>query len=146
MVISVVSTGAPLEYLGVNSARSGKTFSPRQAAYRAEKVSPLGTEPAPSEVEGALGRDDGESRYAIAPAHGARSARQDAQWPAPNWRGSGGRAWQAATETRQRGRNGQSGIGSIRLGGMPSIGVMRRAPLVGPWPSTRGVEPMRPSV
>ena len=35
-------------------------------------------------------------------------ARQDAQWPAPNWRGCGGRAWQAATETRQRGRNGQS--------------------------------------
>src|SRR5260370_21795096 len=66
MVISVVSTGAPLEYLGVNSARSGKTFSPRQAAYRGEKVAPLGPEPAPSEVEGTLGRDDGESPYAIA--------------------------------------------------------------------------------
>ena len=26
------------------------------------------------------------------PAHGARSARQDAQWPAPNWRGAGGPA------------------------------------------------------
>src|SRR5262249_33271962 len=36
-------------------------------------------------------------------AHGARSAKQDAQWPAPNWRGTGGRARQAATETRQRG-------------------------------------------
>src|SRR5216683_5879784 len=31
-----------------------------------EKVSPLGTELAPSEVEGALGRDDGKSPHAIA--------------------------------------------------------------------------------
>ncbi len=51
-------------------------------------------------------------------------------------------AWQAPTETRQRGRKGQSGMGSIRLGGMPSMGVSRRPPV----PSTLGVEPMRPSV
>jgi hypothetical protein len=29
MATAVVSTGAPLEYLGVNSTRSGETCSPR---------------------------------------------------------------------------------------------------------------------
>src|SRR5229473_7777125 len=38
---SVVPTGAPLEYLGVNSTRSGGTFSQRSAACRGEKVPPL---------------------------------------------------------------------------------------------------------
>src|SRR5882757_10574541 len=46
-------------------ARSGEAFCPRYAAYRGEKVSPLGAELAPSEVEGALGRDDG-NYYALA--------------------------------------------------------------------------------
>ena len=75
-------------------------------------------------------------------AHGVRSARQVAQWPWAKVRRPGARSRQAATATLQRGRNGQSGIGSIRLGGNPSIGVSRRDRV----PSTRGVEPSRPSV
>jgi hypothetical protein len=59
MTIPVVSTEARLKHLGVNSTRSGETLFRRVAASRSEKVSPLGPEFILSEVEGALGRDDG---------------------------------------------------------------------------------------
>ncbi|HEX9556203.1 MAG TPA: hypothetical protein VF991_06885, partial [Reyranella sp.] len=45
-------------------ARSGETFSLRQAARREAKVFPLGTEFTPSEAEGPLDRDDGNREIA----------------------------------------------------------------------------------
>src|SRR5262245_59523283 len=52
---------APSSSRPEREARSGETFSLRQAAYCGEKVSPRGVEFTPSEVEGGLGRDDGFS-------------------------------------------------------------------------------------